>query len=241
MWNFQAAEVEFRRAIELDPKDAQTHHWYATSLLSIGRYSDALREIEVARQLQPDSVAILANRGFILRTIDPNQSLSALLEVERTAPEFAYVHRYLALVRMDLGQDEEFLTELAAYEQLKHRSSEVAATARAANALTRHGHEAMLTSLAESYGRLAETPDSPDAMDAALFYARLKDAPHTLQYLELSCSRHESNFRVLANEPDYRFLLGNPEFETLVTRSRTPLTIHPTRREPQVGMRQDPA
>ena len=50
-WNWDApgAEREFRRAIALDPNDAEAHHWYATALSAMGRHQEALGEIEHAR------------------------------------------------------------------------------------------------------------------------------------------------------------------------------------------------
>src|ERR1700690_4450127 len=37
MWDARTAEVEFQRAIELNPNNAVAHHWYATYLVSIHR------------------------------------------------------------------------------------------------------------------------------------------------------------------------------------------------------------
>ncbi|MFI5117260.1 MAG: tetratricopeptide repeat protein [Terriglobales bacterium] len=45
--NFDAAgaEREFRRALALNPSDAQAHHWYAKSLFAEGRYAEDLVQI----------------------------------------------------------------------------------------------------------------------------------------------------------------------------------------------------
>src|SRR5580698_5332795 len=65
-WDFASAEREFQRAIELDPKYATAYHWYANALLCLGRPDEALAQIARARQLDPNSAPILADRGFIL-------------------------------------------------------------------------------------------------------------------------------------------------------------------------------
>src|SRR5262249_42511635 len=68
-WGFldaAGADREFRRAIELDPNLARAHHWYATFLIEIQRTQDALTEIERARQLDPSSKSILADKGVLL-------------------------------------------------------------------------------------------------------------------------------------------------------------------------------
>src|ERR1700683_3473782 len=68
-WGFfeaATADREFKRAIELDPNLPRAHHWYATFLTTIQRNREALVEIERARQLEPSSTPILADKGFIL-------------------------------------------------------------------------------------------------------------------------------------------------------------------------------
>jgi hypothetical protein len=44
-WNWEAADREFRRAIELNPGYATAHHWYAWHLILVGRNSEAVSEI----------------------------------------------------------------------------------------------------------------------------------------------------------------------------------------------------
>ena len=47
-WDWQGAENEYRRAIELNPKYATAHHWYAAQLLLQDRLDEALQEIKKA-------------------------------------------------------------------------------------------------------------------------------------------------------------------------------------------------
>ena len=50
-WNWQTAEKEYLRAIELNSSYATAHHWYAEHLGLLGRFDDAFRESERAREL----------------------------------------------------------------------------------------------------------------------------------------------------------------------------------------------
>jgi Tfp pilus assembly protein PilF len=52
-WDWQTAEKEFGRGIELEPIYATGHKWYAQYLTKLGRFDEALRESERARQLDP--------------------------------------------------------------------------------------------------------------------------------------------------------------------------------------------
>jgi TolB-like protein/DNA-binding winged helix-turn-helix (wHTH) protein/Tfp pilus assembly protein PilF len=65
-WNPAAAEVEFRRAIELDSNYPTGHHWYAYNLAAMGRMDEALREIRRAQELDPLSLIINTDVAQIL-------------------------------------------------------------------------------------------------------------------------------------------------------------------------------
>jgi TolB-like protein/DNA-binding winged helix-turn-helix (wHTH) protein/Tfp pilus assembly protein PilF len=65
-WDWQTAEKEYRRAIQLDPDYATAHQWYAEYLAWEGRFDEASAESERARQLDPLSLIIAADRGAML-------------------------------------------------------------------------------------------------------------------------------------------------------------------------------
>ncbi len=103
-WDWKTAEQEYRRAIELDPNYATAHHWYAESLALQGRFDEAFREIERARQLDPLSLIIATDNGAILyfsRQYDRAiQQLRTVLDMEPDFPrahivEFVYVQKAL--------------------------------------------------------------------------------------------------------------------------------------------------
>src|SRR5438132_8902234 len=43
-WDFANAEIEFKRAIELNPNYATAHQWYGWYMISVGRFDEALAE-----------------------------------------------------------------------------------------------------------------------------------------------------------------------------------------------------
>lgn len=65
-YDWQTAEKEFRRAIQLNPDYATGHQWYAEYLAWQGRFDEAFAESERARQLDPMSLIIASDRGAIL-------------------------------------------------------------------------------------------------------------------------------------------------------------------------------
>jgi tetratricopeptide (TPR) repeat protein len=65
MWNWRAAESEFRRAIELNSGDSIAHLNYSRMLTYEGRLEEALREANRARDLDPMPSAIALQVGLI--------------------------------------------------------------------------------------------------------------------------------------------------------------------------------
>ena len=65
-WRFADAEREFRRAIELNPSYSMAHIWYANLLMSRLRMKEALEQVFAARELDPFSLIVNTNVGWVL-------------------------------------------------------------------------------------------------------------------------------------------------------------------------------
>lgn len=88
--DWKTAEKEYQRAIALNPNYSTAHHWYAEYLAWRGRFDEALAESERARQLDPLSLIIAADRGAILfysRQYD--RAIEQFLHVRDMDPTFA--------------------------------------------------------------------------------------------------------------------------------------------------------
>jgi tetratricopeptide (TPR) repeat protein len=57
-WNWEGAEREFRRSIELSPGYATAHHWNEIYLASMGRCDEFTAEFRTAQLLDPLSMMI---------------------------------------------------------------------------------------------------------------------------------------------------------------------------------------
>jgi TolB-like protein/DNA-binding winged helix-turn-helix (wHTH) protein/Flp pilus assembly protein TadD len=71
--DWEGAEREFRRAIDLNPNYANGHHWYAEFLSLVGRHAQAIAESQRARELDPLSNIIntwVSSRYFFARQYD---------------------------------------------------------------------------------------------------------------------------------------------------------------------------
>ncbi|MDT4898358.1 MAG: eukaryotic-like serine/threonine-protein kinase [Acidobacteriota bacterium] len=63
-WDWSGAEMEYRRAIELNPGYASAHHWYGWYLALMGRLNEAIAEIKQASELDPLSLEINSDLGL---------------------------------------------------------------------------------------------------------------------------------------------------------------------------------
>src|ERR1700739_4073430 len=96
-WNFEAADREFRRAIELSPGYATGHHWYSWHLSLLGRNSEDIAEMTKAENLAPLSLIINADLAELLLIAHfPDESTEQSRKTIEMDPEFAFAHNQLA-------------------------------------------------------------------------------------------------------------------------------------------------
>jgi len=112
-WNLTAAEREFERAIQLNPNYATAHHWYALDLAAMGRFPQAMYEIHLAQKLDPLSLIIGTNVGWIeyLGRDYPNAThdLQRVLELD---PNFVRARTRLGMVEMATGDNAAAVADL---------------------------------------------------------------------------------------------------------------------------------
>jgi Tfp pilus assembly protein PilF len=64
-WNWQSAETESRRALELDPNNAEAHHLYSYVLTAMQRPDEALQEQRRSTELDPFARPWALGNAFI--------------------------------------------------------------------------------------------------------------------------------------------------------------------------------
>ncbi|HKN74953.1 MAG TPA: protein kinase [Candidatus Acidoferrum sp.] len=64
-WDWEKAEIEFKRALELNPGDSEAHRTYANYLSAMGREAEAQAEIRHAQDLDPLYIATQITAGWV--------------------------------------------------------------------------------------------------------------------------------------------------------------------------------
>ena len=225
-WDFVDAEKEFRRAIKLDPNDAQARRWYANAFAVKGRFAESLEQLDIAQELDPSSNVTLADKGMMLANAGrTKEAVDLLREVERSAPDFPSPHSYLARITLDHGDYPAFLYEAQRTAETMNDSvlKEIVASARAAYA--RKGAPGLLESLYEKQkqfyveGRFVAT----FLAQTCVLLGRRQEA---LQLLESAYARRESHVVAVLSDPDLLTLKDEPRYQALVLKIQFP--THPS-------------
>jgi tetratricopeptide (TPR) repeat protein len=89
-WDWHAAETAYRQALAFDPSSPGAHQWYALFLLELGRVAEALGHMRRARELDPLSIVINRNLGYVLycarRTEEAIAQLRTTLDLDPDSP-----------------------------------------------------------------------------------------------------------------------------------------------------------
>ena len=108
-WDGQTAERELGRAIELNPSDAQAHQWFAQVALLRRRFTESVRRVDRARELDPLSVVIQDESGwpymYMGDTRNVEIAMARFREAARMDPSFA-------MAQFNIGNCHEILGRL---------------------------------------------------------------------------------------------------------------------------------
>jgi TolB-like protein/DNA-binding winged helix-turn-helix (wHTH) protein/Flp pilus assembly protein TadD len=211
-YDWQTAEKEYRRAIQLDPQYATAHQWYAECLSFQGRFTEALEESERARQLDPLSLIIAADHAVILyfaRQYDRAiEQFRAVLAME---PNFGRAHM-VVYPYVEKGMFPEALAEIAEWR----RSDGSPASGVEAYVYARWGKQQQAErALAQSKLESLHQPEVATfvVMEA---YVATGNKNQALAMLEKMYREHSNQVTTLKVEPALDPLRGDPRFQELL-------------------------
>jgi TolB-like protein/DNA-binding winged helix-turn-helix (wHTH) protein/tetratricopeptide (TPR) repeat protein len=213
-WDWATAEREFRQAIALNPNYATAHHWYAEHLMWRGRFDEALRESELARQLDPLSLIIAADNAAILyyaRQYD--RAIERFRSVRVVDPTLSRAYLLIG-VYADHG-----MVDQAIAEEKRWRATVAAPVHWSALAYVygRNGRTAEARRAIQELVRVSER-EPVQARVFAWSYAGVEDTAQTLAWLEKAYAEHSGELVTLKVNPAYDFLRGEPRFQRLLER-----------------------
>ena len=214
--DWEGAERELSRAVQLKPESAVARRWHAFNLSARGRHDEAVAEIERARDASPRSPVVatgVANVLFLAgRFDDALEQCRRALELDPGSMSTHIVMRWC--YEMQGACDE----ALAVYEQERAFAGDTPTTR------AKHAHVlASCGDAAEARAALAELTRKGEARGAlayevAVVYSLLGDADAAFEWLERAAEEHAVGLAFVRVDPRLNGLRDDPRFDAMLRR-----------------------
>ena len=220
-WNWDEAEREFRRAIELDPRYSPAHQWFAFLLLAKGATDEGLVESHTAVELDAGSAS--ARRSLGIAYLYARRWDQAIYHFERGIamnPTAEETYRMWGLTLAIAGRVDEAATMLREANDLP--SAGTLTRASLGYALARAGHHAGARAIYDDLAAnvAAGRYVSPVAFSTILI--GLGELDTAVDWMERAMEDRRGWMLYLNVNPLLDPLRGHPRFEALVRRMGIP-------------------
>jgi tetratricopeptide (TPR) repeat protein len=215
-WDWEGAELEYKRAIELNPSYATAYQWYALYLAGVGRVDEALRMMERAQELDPLSLIInlnVARVQYFARDYD--QAIEQCHRALEMYPDFALALRRLGQAYSQKRMYKEAITVFQKAIASSENDSETMAALAHTYAVSGNREEAerILAELVEMSKRIYVSPYS-----IARIHTDLGNKQEALKWLDEACEQRHGILTYLKVEPVFDPLREDPGFVKLLNR-----------------------
>jgi TolB-like protein/DNA-binding winged helix-turn-helix (wHTH) protein/Flp pilus assembly protein TadD len=212
--DWDGADREFKRALELDHNYAPAHHWYSMYLASKGHKEEALAEAEKAYELDPLSPVVGANLAKKLQ--EAGQDDKAIEQAKKTLdlePDFAVAHAVLGIIYQDKHMYAEAIAEYKRALQLGGPAEEVRGLLGYVYAISGNstGTEKIIAELKALWPGHARA-----ALDLAVVFSGLGDKENTLYWLEKAQEVHVSDLTGVWQDPHFVGVRSDRRFQALM-------------------------
>jgi TolB-like protein/Tfp pilus assembly protein PilF len=218
-FDWAGAERELRQAIDLSPNLADAHHYYALFLAGVGRHAEADAEIERARRLDPLSLWILTDAGWVYYLA---REYGRMIEIDRQVidldPNFWPAHRDLGLGYEKVGRFADAVASLQKARELDSNSSVLEMLGGAYAAWGKPDEaKKVLSELDAQAGQRYVCP-----YEVATLHLGLGDKESALQSLEKGYQDRADCMAWAGADPKLDALREDPRFEDLIRRMGIP-------------------
>jgi eukaryotic-like serine/threonine-protein kinase len=215
-WDWQGAEQEFQRAIELNPNYAMTWQWYAMELAALGRHQEALRETDRAVQLDPLSMSINTTTAllfYLVREYEHAQAqIRKALDLDTS---FFPAHFVSGCTQEQVGDCQEAVKQLQEAVDLSHRLPLFLGALGHACAIS--GDTQKAQEILEELLTMRQTRYGSSYCVAGIFLG-LGQIDHALDWLEKACDERATWMIFLNVNPIFDHLRTQPRFREILKR-----------------------
>jgi len=223
-WDWQSAEREFKRAIELNPNSALSHARYAECLVGRLRFNESVAQAQEAQELDPLSPAIVSGLGSIqFMTREYDDSIAELQKALDLNPNIPVLR---AMLGSSYAMKHMYPQALAEYDKIPDQDKAVAPENQfVAGTLgwlyAISGRRSDALKIAQQFKELS-AQTYVDFYWPAAIYAGLGDKDETFRLLEKSYLEHSASLPYFAVEPFWYGFHSDPRYADLLRRTGLP-------------------
>ena len=219
-WQWEEAQTEFKRSLELGPTYATANHWYAEYAMTMGRHREAMTRMKKGLDLDPLSLIINVAVGWALyfaRRYD-----EAIEQLRRTVdldPNYAVTYWILGLLLRKTGSYDLAITE--GEKGVKLSDGSPLMRAALAHTLGTAGRTKEALGMLDDLTELAKQKYVAPYFFAGI-YIGLGENDRAIEYLEKCYEEHSHWLIYLHIDPGMDGLRDNQDFQGLLRRIGLP-------------------
>lgn len=227
-WNWEEAEESYLRAIDLNPNYTLARLWYAEYLAAVGRFDEAIIQVQEAGRLDPESLIISVTTGSIYYFAEEyDLAIAQFEETIKKDEGFIRAHFRLGGVYLQTGNYAAAIKELTTAVELSNHNPREESSLGYAYAVS--GDHGLARKVLAGLKRMSRRRYVSN-YNVALIYAGLGELDSAFKWLDWAFEDRDPWLVFLKVDPRLSPLRGDDRFEPLIKRIGLP-----TRNEPDFG------
>ena len=219
-WQWEEAQTEFKRSLELGPAYATANHWYAEYAMTLGRHEEGTARMKKGLDLDPLSLIINVAVGWALyfarRYDEAMEQLRRTIDLD---PNYPVTYWILGLVLRKIGRYE--LAIIEGEKGVKLSGGSPLMRAALAHTLGMAGRTEEALEMLDDLTKLAKQRYVAPYFFAGI-YIGLGENDRAIEYLE-KCFEEHSHWLIYTHiDPSMDGLRDNPGFQDLLQRVGLP-------------------
>jgi len=212
-WDWEGAEQELCRALEIKPDYATAHHWYGTYLDATGQLESGLDRKKRALQLEPLSLSIIISIGTSLWMMRRNaEALSSVYEALELDRNFLPGHILMGCINEQSGNFQQSIISMEKAHEIDDSPLILACLGRV---YARAGVADKARAILAELGALSERR-YVSGYGVALILSALGDVDQAFEWLEKAYNDHDEMLGWLKIDPTLDDLRGDARFTRLL-------------------------
>jgi tetratricopeptide (TPR) repeat protein len=214
-WDWTGADVSYKRALELEPANADVVRGAAVLAATLGRFDEAITLDRRAIELDPLRVVTYSNLGlhayYAERWEEAEAAYRKALELN---PQYPGVHQSLGRIYLAQSKPEEALAEIQKESEPLWRSQGLALAYHAAGK-NKEADAAL--------GEYIEKDQSNGAFQIAEIYAYRGETDKAFEWLERAYKQRDGGLSSMKGDPLLRNIEKDPRYNAFLKKMKLPV------------------